>query len=102
MQTATGIPVLRYTWGPAHADTFISGKDADNINGGDGSDTVSYERSEQGVTVDSVFTSTQSETDSDNPDGSYARGDALTGISRTSSGRAALMNLTAGTWRQRH
>ena len=37
--------------GSSHDDTFISGEDGDDIDGGTGSDTVSYERSEQGVTV---------------------------------------------------
>ena len=75
--------------GSDHADTFISGKDADNINGGtntdvdvdDDMDTVSYERSEEAVTVDlSNSGSAQSTVDTVNPAGSYARGDILTNI----------------------
>ena len=67
--------------GSAHNDVFIAGKDEHNITGGTaGSDTVSYERSEKGVTVDLSSTSAQSSADADNPDGSYARGDTLTSI----------------------
>ena len=74
--------------GSDHPDTFISGKDADNINGGtntnvvvDDMDTVSYERSEEAVTVDlSISGSAQSIVDTVNPAGSYARGDILTNI----------------------
>ena len=89
----TGIEVYV---GSGHADTFISGKDADNINGSGGSDTVSYERSEQGVTVDLSSTDPQSSTDSDNPDGSYARGDELTDIENV-IGSSRADDLTAGT-----
>ena len=78
--------------GSGHADTFIAGKDADNINGGAGSDTVSYERSEQGVTV---VLSSPSQSDSDNPDGSYARGDTLNDIENVTGSNHA-DNLTAG------
>ena len=66
--------------GSSHADTFISGKDAENITGGpdtgDAGDTVSYERSEKGVTVD-LSSPGQSSDDAVNPTGSYARGDTL-------------------------
>ena len=37
--------------GSAHDDVFIAGKDEHDINGGEGSDTVSYERSVKGVQV---------------------------------------------------
>ena len=80
--------------GSRHADTFISGKGADNINGGDGSDTVSYERSEEAVTVNLSTTSAQP--DSDNPAGSYARGDTLNSIENV-IGSDHADNLTAGT-----
>ena len=55
------------------------------MNGSDGSDTVSYERSEseEGVTVtltSSTGTITQSSNDADNSVDSYARGDTLTSI----------------------
>ena len=72
--TFTGIE--KYVGSP-HDDTFISGEDGDNIDGGDGSDTVSYERSEEGVTVS---LSTGAPSDNDNPVGSYARGDMLGNI----------------------
>ena len=93
--------VERYV-GSEHDDTFIAGKDEDNINGGgdlnndqdDGLDTVSYERSEKGVTVDLSTTSAQS--DSDNPAGSYARGDTLNSIENV-IGSDHADNLTAGT-----
>ena len=84
--------------GSEHDDVFIAGKEAHNITGGtDGSDTVSYERSEEGVTVtltSSTGTTTQSE-DATNPDGSYARGDTLTSIENV-IGSNHDDNLTAG------
>ena len=78
--------------GSDHADTFISGEGADNINGGtntnvvDDMDTVSYERSEKGVTVNlsvpeqQVTDDDQNPENSVNPAGSYARGDTLNNI----------------------
>ena len=65
--------------GSAHDDTFISGEDADEIDGSTGGDTVSYDESQEGVTVN-LGTSLQSSVDTVNPEGSYARGDDLTGI----------------------
>ena len=68
--------------GSAHDDTFISGEDADEIDGsthGEGGDTVSYDESQEGVTVD-LSTRVQSSEDTVNPEGSYARGDDLTNI----------------------
>ena len=77
--------------GSYHADIFIAGDDPEHITGGpttgpgtstDGdtsNDTVSYERSEQGVTVD-LSSAAQSSVDAVNPTGSYARGDNLNGI----------------------
>ena len=63
---------IELIWGSEHADTFISGPGGDIIEGDGGSDTVSYEASSMGVTVNlndenqhtrvSVDT-----TDSDNP-----------------------------------
>ena len=73
--TYTGIELYV---GSAQDDVFIAGKDAHNMNGGNGSDTVSYERSEEGVAValtGNAGTNTQSSTDADNPVDSYARGD---------------------------
>ena len=63
--------------GSAHDDTFIASENNDDINGaahGEGGDTVSYERSEAGVTV----TLPGSQTDS--TENSYADGDTLNGI----------------------
>ena len=80
--------IEQYT-GSEFDDIFIAGKDADNINGdGDGNDTdsagnshqvagdtVSYARSDKGVTVDLSSGSAQSTTDN-----GYASGDVLTSI----------------------
>ena len=63
--------------GSPRDDTFISGEGGEDMDGGTGSDTVSYERSEQGVTVSLA---TGAPTDGDNPVGSYARGDMLDNI----------------------
>ena len=43
---------IELVWGSEHADTFIASNGADIIEGDGGSDTVSYEASELGVTVD--------------------------------------------------
>ena len=43
---------IELVWGSEHADTFIAGPRGDIIEGDGGSDTVSYEASEMGVTVD--------------------------------------------------
>ncbi len=42
---------IELIWGSEHADTFIASNGADIIEGDGGSDTVSYEASELGVTV---------------------------------------------------
>ena len=42
---------IELVWGSEHADTFIAGPGADIIQADGGSDTVSYEASEMGVTV---------------------------------------------------
>ena len=47
--TLTNIELI---WGSEHADTFIASAGPDIIEGDGGSDTVSYEASEMGVTVD--------------------------------------------------
>ena len=60
--------------GSQYDDTFISGEAGDNINGGDGRDTVSYERSEEAVTVNLTDGTT------DSTEGSYANGDMFTSI----------------------
>ena len=67
--------------GSAHDDVFIAGKDEHNMNGGEGSDTVSYERSVKDVQVNlggGTQTPTQN-SDFDNAD-NFARGDTLTSI----------------------
>ena len=61
--------------GSAHDDTFIASDGADNINGGGGMDTVSYERSAAAVNVN-LATALQADTTAD----SYAVGDTLTSI----------------------
>ena len=38
--------------GSPHDDTFIAGPEADNADGGDGMDTISYERSRKAVLLD--------------------------------------------------
>ena len=43
---------IELVWGSNNGDTFIAGPGADIIEGDGGSDTVSYEASEMGVTVD--------------------------------------------------
>ena len=43
---------IELIWGSEHGDTFIASNGADIIEGDGGSDTVSYEASELGVTVD--------------------------------------------------
>ena len=43
---------IELVWGSEKDDTFIAGPGADIIEGDGGSDTVSYETSELGVTVD--------------------------------------------------
>ena len=42
---------IELVWGSEHDDTFIASNGADIIHGDGGSDTVSYEASEMGVTV---------------------------------------------------
>ena len=42
---------IELIWGSEHADAFIAGPGADTIEGDGGSDTVSYEASDLGVTV---------------------------------------------------
>ena len=70
--------------GSAHGDTFISGEDPDMVDGAGGSDTISYEKSEEAVTVDLGIdgdVQVKSETPTGpNPEGSYARDDMLTSI----------------------
>ena len=94
--------------GSANDDLFIASEYADTVDGStqadddfddfgdpdpDGSDgdTISYEKSEEAVTVDLAVTTQVMPTDSDNdgvldenldinPEGSYAAGDVLTGI----------------------
>ncbi len=42
---------IELVWGSKHDDTFIAGEGVDRIHGDEGDDTVSYEASETGVTV---------------------------------------------------
>ena len=42
---------IELVWGSEHADTFIAGSGPDTIEGDGGSDTVSYEASDLGVTI---------------------------------------------------
>ncbi len=64
--------------GSKHADTFIAGKSADHITGGPaedmGKDTVSYVKSDKGVTVD------LSSPDQGDEGEGYEKGDMLNGI----------------------
>ena len=68
--------IERYV-GSNHADIFIAGDDPDHITGGPAgdtsSDTVSYARSDEAVTVDLSSTGAQTST-------GYASGDTLSGI----------------------
>ena len=78
--------IERYV-GSYHADIFIAGDDPDHITGGPttgpgdsdtgdtSNDTVSYARSDEGVTVDLSSSDPQSTTDN-----GYASGDTLAGI----------------------
>ena len=64
---------IELVWGSEHDDTFIAGPGADIIEGDGGSDTVSYEASELGVTVSLADTAAHRivtadvTTDPDNP-----------------------------------
>ena len=66
--------------GSAHDDTFIAGKDEHDINGGEGSDTVSYERSVKGVQVNLASTAEQTATGNYDNEDNYAKGDELDNI----------------------
>ena len=66
--------------GSSHDDTFIAGKDEHDINGGEGSDTVSYERSVKGVQVDLASTEEQTATGNYDNEDNYAKGDELDNI----------------------
>ena len=61
--------------GSAHDDTFIASQRTDNVNGGEGSDTISYEKSKAKVTVN-----LSSSKQSDSTTNSYANNDAFTRI----------------------
>ena len=92
----TYISIEQYV-GSSNDDLFIASEYADTVDGSthadddtdafgdpdpDGSDgdTISYVNSEEAVTVDLGREGAQSSTTSDNPEGSYARGDTLTDI----------------------
>ena len=81
--------------GSSHADTFIAGDDAENINGGPATgapnDTVSYARSDAGVTVDLNSGGAQSTTDN-----GHASGDTLANIENVIGSNHG-DTLTAGT-----
>ena len=62
--------------GSGHDDKFIAGPGADNVKGGAGSDTISYELSPEGVTVNLGTATQPTQGDQD----SYARGDTLAEI----------------------
>ena len=79
--------------GSSHDDTFIAGKDEHDINGGEGSDTVSYERSVKGVQVNLSSTTQTPSGDFDNAD-NFANGDTLTSIENV-TGSNHTDNLTA-------
>ena len=94
---------IELVWGSMHDDTFIASNGADYIHGDNGSDTVSYEASELGVTVN-LTTDQQTQTpfdgetplvdnlggaiatipanadDDENPNTNGAAGDRLGGI----------------------
>ena len=61
--------------GSTHDDTFIASANEEEIDGGDGSDTVSYERSAAEVSVD-----LSNPAQSDSTENSYADGDTLNNI----------------------
>ena len=66
--------------GSAFDDTFIAGPEVDNVNGGGGSDTISYTRSRDPVIVD-INSVAQSDTQDESRENyNYARGDMLTSI----------------------
>ena len=81
--------------GSAFDDTFIAGPEVDNVNGGDGSDTISYTRSRDPVIVD-ISSVAQSDTQDESRENyNYAKGDMLTSIeniigSNVSSGTAKI------------
>ena len=100
--------------GSSNDDTFIASEDTDEINAGahdkddkvnlrtDG-DTISYEESEEGVTVsvslavDGAVTVSEN-TDDGDTDINYAMGDELTGFENiTGSEKADMLSTTAGT-----
>ena len=79
--------------GSGHNDKFIAGKGVDDIDGGGGNDTVSYEKSRKSVKVDLTDDTAQDATDSFDNEDNYAKGDILSGIeniigSNVSSGAA--------------
>ena len=85
--------------GSDHDDTFIAGPEVDNVDGGGGSNTISYQSSRDPVEVvlpDSGSSSTQDiNQDESRENNNYAKGDILTNIdniigSNVSSGTATI------------
>ena len=66
--------------GSAFDDIFIAGKNPDNFDGGNGSDTVSYVRSGGAVEVDLTDRDGQDATGDFDNENNYAKGDTLTSI----------------------
>ena len=87
--------------GSGHDDTFIASKDADEINGGEGVDTVSYELSKEGVRVNLAVGVGEAD-DAEGaplniPEGSYAAGDEFKSIENvTGSAHADTLTAAAG------
>ena len=103
---------IELVWGSMHDDTFIASNGADYIHGDNGSDTVSYEASELGVTVDltdqtdtldgtdpsvgdleaAIATIPADADDDENPNTNGAAGDRLGGIENlTGSAQADML-----------
>ena len=61
---------IELVWGSRHDDVIIASSGADLIHGDGGSDTVSYEASEMGVTVSLVTDNTTTDTTGDGTDAS--------------------------------
>ena len=69
--------------GSGYDDTFIAGKNKDNMDGGAGNDTVSYRNSRAGVEISLATESEQSDSTTD----SYADGDTLKNIENLTGSR---------------
>ena len=69
--------------GSGYDDTFIAGKNKDNMDGGAGDDTVSYRNSRAGVTISLEIDQEQTDSTTD----SYADGDTLKSIENLTGSR---------------